>query len=404
MTEKRRFNRAALVQNPVFLYLEEEDRYLAARPQPKYRFNIIGVGIMGQEHIRVTLMEGRATIHGIYDPNPRSITNAQQEADKYHPGLQLKVYKSLAAACHDPEVDGLIICTPNYTHIEVIHEAAASGKHILLEKPMATTVKDAFTIWQLAQKHPAIFQIGLQYRFKPHYSEAIFEVLERGSIGTVKTVSMSEHRMPFLDKVNQWNKFAKYSGDTLVEKCCHYFDLLNKFAGARPQTVYAVGNRAVNFTDMEHNGMPSDILDNGMVIITYENGVTASFNLCMFAPMFHEELVVCGDEGRLTTIEHEDALPHHQPSTRLEIATVDNRPSRFTQPMYPQMIQGSGHHGATYIEHIEFIDQIEGNESRAAQAEEGFWSIVVGAAAQASIATGAPINISQFLTDNEITI
>jgi hypothetical protein len=32
--------------------------------------------------------------------------------------------------------------------------------------------------------------------------------------------------MPFLDKVNQWNKFARFSGNTLVEKCCHYFDLL----------------------------------------------------------------------------------------------------------------------------------------------------------------------------------
>lgn len=404
MTEKRSFNRASLFLNPVFQYLEDEDRYLAARPSPNYRFNVIGTGINGQEHIRVTLLEGRATIHGIYDPNPRSVTAAQREAERFSPGIKLKVYDSLQAACHDPEVDGLIICTPNYTHIEVIPEAVASGKHILLEKPIATTVQDAYAIMQMAQAYTAVFQVGLQYRFKPHYSEALYEVLTRKTIGNVKTVSMAEHRMPFLDKVKQWNKLAKYSGDTLVEKCCHYFDLMNRLAQARPSTVYAVGGTAVNFTDLTVAGEQSNILDNSMVIVSYANGVQASFNLCMFAPMFYEELVVCGDEGRLKTAEHEDALPHNRPSTQLEIATLDERPSRITQPMYPKIIQESGHHGATYVEHVEFIDQIEGRDGRAATAMEGFWSIVVAAAAQASIATEKPVSIETFLAENKINL
>ena len=399
MTAKRRFNRAALAMNPVFQYIEEDDRYLTARVKPTYRFNVIGTGIIGQEHIRVTLMEGRATIHGIYDPSPLSVAAAQREAARYDPNIQLKVYDSLHAVCNDPEVDGLIVCTPNYTHIDVIHEAVASGKHILLEKPIATTVPDAYTIMQLAEQYTGVFQIGLQYRFKPHYREALYEVLERKTIGEVKTINMIEHRMPFLDKVGQWNKFAKYSGDTLVEKCCHYFDLMNQLAAVRAKTVYAIGNTAVNFSDVERDGMKSDILDNGMVIVTYENGVSASFGLCMFAPMYHEELVVCGDEGRLKASENEDFLPHNRPSTHLEIATLDNRPSRITQPMYPTLIQHSGHQGATYIEHVEFIDQIEGKESRAASAREGFWSIVVAAAAQQSIAIGAPVNINDFLSE-----
>ncbi len=396
MTNK--FNRAAFVMNPVFQYLEEEDKYLVARPQPQYRFNLIGAGIIGQEHIRVTLMEGRATIHGMYDPNPRSLAVAQKMAEHYQPGLKLHVYDSLEAACNDPDVDGLIICTPNHTHIDVIKPAAASGKHILLEKPIATTVPDAHEIMLMAQNYPAVFQLGLQYRFKPQYSEALHEVLERKAIGDVKTVSMMEHRIPFLDKVDQWNKFADQSGDTLLEKCCHYFDLMNAMAGSRPKTAYAVGSMAVNFKDLTHDGRQSDILDNGMVIVTYENGVTANFNLCMFAPMFYEELVVCGDEGRLKTTEYEDFLPHEVAPTKLEIMTVDDRPSRLTTPMYPKLIQHSGHQGATYIEHIEFVNQIEGQASKAASAEEGFWSIVVAAAAQESIKTGQPVVINELLS------
>ena len=174
---------------------------------------------------------------------------------------------------------------------------------------MATTIQDAHAIMQIAQGHPAVFQIGLQYRFKPIYVEAIHEALARKTIGDIKTISILEHRFPFLDKVKQWNKFSKYSGGTLVEKCCHYFDLMNLFAGARPVSVFATGSAAVNFFNFEYAGEKSDILDNAFVVVTYANGVRASFNLCMFAPMFYEELVLCGDEGRLKATENEDFLP-----------------------------------------------------------------------------------------------
>jgi myo-inositol 2-dehydrogenase/D-chiro-inositol 1-dehydrogenase len=96
-------------------------------------------------------------------------------------------------------------------------------------------------------------------------------------------VNITEHRVPFLDKVKQWNKFSKFSGGTLVEKCCHYFDLLNMFSQSRPVSVFATGSQAVNFLEFEYNGEKSDILDNAIVSVVYENGVRASFNLCMFA-------------------------------------------------------------------------------------------------------------------------
>ncbi len=95
---------------------------------------------------------------------------------------------------------------------------------------MATTVADAYEIAQIAATYPAVFQIGLQYRYKPIYVEAIHAALERKAIGEIKTITILEHRFPFLDKVGQWNKFSKYSGGTLVEKCLPLtFDLMNLF-------------------------------------------------------------------------------------------------------------------------------------------------------------------------------
>jgi predicted dehydrogenase len=384
-------------RNPHFNYLPEKDKYLFQLEEPKYKFNVIGCGANGSEHIRITQLEGRASVHGIYDPNPGSIALAQASFARFNPEQQLHVYKSLEECCNDPQVDGLIISTPNYTHLDVLRVAIKSGKHILLEKPMATTVPDAFEIVQIANDYPAVLQVGLQYRYKSMYVEAIHEALQRKSLGEIKLISIMEHRIPFLDKVKQWNKFSEFSGGTLVEKCCHYFDMLNMFAQARPKQVFATGSMAVNFKEFEYDGKRSDILDNAFVSVVYENGVQASFNLCMFAPMFYEEIVVCGVEGRLKAYEQEDFLPTGQPKTHLEILCGENRPSRISTPCYPAFIEESGHNGGTFYEHIQFINHIEGNPTNTATAEEGFWSVVVGAAAEKSIQAGQPIQIEKFL-------
>ncbi len=391
-------------RNPVFTYLPETDRYLFALDKPKYRFNVIGAGLMGLEHIRLTLLEGRATIHGVYDPNPRSVAVANEVYSRFSQEGSLYVYDTLEEACNDSKVDGLIICTPNYTHIAVVRTAAKSGKHILLEKPMATTVQDAHEIARIANSHGAVFQIGLQYRYKAICVEALYEALERKSIGEVKTISILEHRLPFLDKVNQWNKFSKYSGGTLVEKCCHYFDLMNLFAQARPVSVFASGSMAVNFVDFEYAHEKSDILDNAFVIVNYKNGVRARFDLCMFAPMFYEEIILCGDEGRLRAYEHEYFMAGQRVKTHLEVLCGERRPSRTGTPRYPAHVEETGHNGATFFEHVYFIDNIEGKQTNTATVEEGFWSIVVGIAAEESVKSGSAVNIDELLQRHGITV
>ena len=388
---------------PQMQYMPQSDRYVFALDQPKYRFNVIGTGDNGSEHIRVTSLEGRAKIHGVFDPNPGSIAWAKASFEKFAPNQELVVYDSLEAACNDPAADGLIISTPNYTHLEVLRVAVKSGKHILLEKPMATTVQDAYEILKIAADYPAVLQVGLQYRYKAMYVEAIHEVLERKSLGDLKMVSIMEHRWPFLDKVNQWNKFSKYSGGTLVEKCCHYFDLMNLFAQARPVKVFGTGSMAVNFTDFEYQGEQSDILDNAFVTVDYANGVRASFNLCMFAPVYYEEIVLVGDQGRLKAYEDETLTPNGQSNHYLEVKRGLEAPSRITTPYYPH-IQESGHSGATFYEHINLIDNIEGKPTNTASVEEGFWSVVVGAAAEESVKTGQPVMIDEILKRDGIPV
>ncbi len=375
-------------------YLPDEDRHLGVGQPASLSFGFIGCGIMGQEHIRNTLVEGRARIGGLYDPAPRSIEQALAACNR---GPTPTVYASLAEACADPATDALVISTPNHTHLEVMREAVRHDKAIFVEKPVATTIDAAFELCALAAAHRNVVRVGLQYRYKAVYAQAIDEVRTRGSVGRVHNVSMLEHRFPFLDKVGQWNKFNEYSGGTLVEKCCHYFDLLGLFAGARPQQVFAHGSQAVNFLDFTYRNRRADALDQAQVSIRYANGVIGALSLCMFVPGTREELVVCGDRGRLHTVE--SAQLGEANTNRMELWLGENGVSRTSEPGYPAYIAGAGHHGATYFEHVAFVDDITAGTRGGPSLADAFWAVVTGAAAQQSIDAGGAIDVENLLPD-----
>ena len=376
-------------------YLEDEDRFLTARADPEFSFGVIGCGMMGQEHIYNALLVGRAKIGGLYDPAAKSIDaatrliarNGQQEAPR--------IYASLAQAVADPDTDALIIATPNYTHIDVVRTVVGSNKALFVEKPIATTVADAFEVCQLAAAHSQPVRFGLQYRYKSVYAEALTEVFERRSVGRVHSVNMLEHRFPFLDKVQQWNKFSAYTGGTLVEKCCHYFDLMNLFAGGNPQRIFAVGNQAVNFHNFVYDNKKADGLDQAQLSIQYDNGVIGGFSLCMFTPGTREELVVCGDAGRVHASE--SARLGEANENRLEVWRGENAASSVRAPEYPSYITKAGHHGSTFFEHLSFVDELSGGVVSGPNLADGLWSVAVGAAAQLSIERGAAVDVAEVL-------
>lgn len=377
------------------------DRYLYAQPKITQSLVVIGCGTMGQEHMRVAAILGRMRVQGIFDTHQYSLDCAEDNYRQYS-SEPLVRYDDLRSACMDPAAGVLLICTPNYTHMDILQVAMQSGKPILLEKPMATDLADAAAIVELDADYKSFIQIGLQYRFKAQYVEAFHEALVRRSLGTLKTIAVSEHRPPFLDKVEQWNKYNRYTGGTLVEKCCHYFDLINRLAESTPVKVYASGGQAVNFIDFERGGEPADIDDHAFVVIDYANGVRANFSLNMFAHGFFEELVVGGDRGCLKARESVDFHRQTDPEVTLHMEFGETAAARKTQLSYPSIIEESGHQGATYYQHAALADRLDGvltaiGGSVAATPREGFTAMLVASAAQASMASGDALLIDDFL-------
>jgi predicted dehydrogenase len=86
-----------------------------------------------------------------------------------------------------------------------------------------------------------------------------------------------------LDKVGDWNRFTENAIGTLVEKCCHFFDLMNLVLDSEPVRVMASGAQDVNHLDESFGGRTHDILDNAYVIVEYSSGQRGLLDLCMFA-------------------------------------------------------------------------------------------------------------------------
>lgn len=356
---------------------------------------IVGAGMMGREHIRIAQRMGRARVIGLYDPSGTSLDSAEQTF-----GGGLRRYESPKQAARDPAIEAIIVSSPNHTHFDVVRALCDSGKPLLVEKPMATTLADAAQLVRIAADYPSFIQIGMQYRYKCQYVDAFNEVFERDAVGAVHTISVSEYRPPFLDKVEQWNKFNEFSGGTLVEKCCHYFDLINLLADSAPESVYASGGRAVNFLDFEYGGRKSDIDDHAFVIINYRNGIRASFTLNMFSEELHEELIVCGGKGRVIASEQ---ASFKQPGSQARLQLETNEIQELRRPAYPEPIEASGHHGATWFAHEAMLDRMNGHAVDAATPEQGLKALIVATAAQRSMAANKVVFVEELIHREGLT-
>ena len=114
-------------------------------------------------------------------------------------------------------------------------------------------------------------------------------------------LTIREHRFPFLPKIGDWNRFNRNTGGTLVEKCCHFFDLMRLILKDEPVRVMASAGQDVNHLDENYRGETPDIWDNGYVIVEFSRGTRAMLELCMFAEgsKYQEEITAVGPKGKI---------------------------------------------------------------------------------------------------------
>jgi predicted dehydrogenase len=292
--------------------------------------------------------------------------------------------------------DAVVIASPNHTHHGVLLDVLSTPHHVLVEKPLCTTVEHCREAVEAerssAAAHPGrVVWMGLEYRFMPP-TTAVLAELAAGTVGSVRMVAIREHRFPFLRKVGDWNRFNRNTGGTLVEKCCHFFDLMNLMVGARPIRVMASGAQDVNHLDERYDGEVPDIIDNAYVIVEYEGGVRAALDLCMFAEASRneQEVSVVGDEGKVEALVTEGVVRVGRRSDG--IGRVTERPVAD-----PSIRHVGMHHGASYLEHVGFRDAIVHGRPAAVTLHDGLMAVAVGVAAHRSIDERRTVELEEVL-------
>lgn len=352
------------------------------------RIGVIGTGMMGCEHLKNFMGISNVAITAISDPNPEPRSWAELTLGDSWSGVQsFSDHRDLLAS---GVVDAVVVASPNFTHKSILDDILQTDVPVLVEKPMCTTVEDCVAVVEAQKNRSALTWVGLEYRYMAPIAELVRQVHD-GAVGDLKMLAIREHRFPFLVKVDNWNRFSKNTGGTLVEKCCHFFDLMNLVVQSRPVRVMASGGQDVNHLDEVYNGERSDILDNAYVVVEYDNGVRTMLDLSMFAEgsRHEQEISAVGSLGKVEAFVPGDGH-----------VVIGDRKTRSVREVEvgidPDVAHVGFHFGASYLECKKFVDAVVTGTSPDVTVEDGLWSVVIGAAAHRSIEERRSVDISEF--------
>jgi len=355
------------------------------------RYGLVGAGMMGVEHINNLAITPGAVVTALADPVESSL--AMAAAALGDAGAEVKRFADSAALAKSGLVDAVIVSSPNHTHRAVLEPLIDAGLPILCEKPLATTLDDARWVAERAEQSPAPFWTAMEYRYMPPV-ETFINQLHAGRVGDLRMLSIREHRFPFLRKVGDWNRFSRNTGGTMVEKCCHFFDLMRLITRSEAVRVYCSGAMDVNHLDETYGGERPDILDNSFTTVDFASGVRAMLDLSMFADGAEnqEEITAVGDKARLDVFIPQGALVF---SPRVGF----RKPKRVEREVVhtdEAALQAGSHHGSTFYEHQKFNAAVRGAGPVEVTARDGFLAVAIGAAAEISAREKRVVEMSEF--------
>ena len=373
----------------------------------KVKCGVIGVGLMGSAaHVCNLMMIPDAEVTAICDIDEEHLQSARKYVD-----ANCKLYTDSDKLIEDPDVEAIVIATPNHTHRQMAEKAFSLGKDVFTEKPMSTSAEDCRAMIDASVKADKILQVGLLCRYNPQFHEFV-KIIQGGAIGDLQMIFCKEFRAPFQnlliqfghtlktgsgqfadssdaassannapaavteEEVQSWWRMREISGGALVEKNCHHFDVFNWMLGdkVKAKRVFATGGKNVH--------KQFEIIDHAWVTVDYENGVKGCLGLCFFAPWGEEvEWWAMGDKGKAELHLHKE-----------EIHLITGRDSReIIKTPFPEPRE-IGHRGSR-IELEEFIKSIQNGTKPYADGMIGLRSIEIPIAAEKSIKTGVPVDL-----------
>ena len=195
------------------------------------RVGIVGAGIRG--HLFAGALSGHAQVVGIADTSASARSSANS--------LGVELYDNFNSLLDEARPDALIIATPDFAHRDIAVAAAERGVHLLIEKPLATSLEDAYAIEDAVRKHGVSCVVAFENRWNPHFL-AIRQGIEDGSLGQIvqqAAVLSNTYYVP--TTMLSWA--SKSSPVWFLMP--HTLDLSLWLSGSRPASVFAQGTRGL---------------------------------------------------------------------------------------------------------------------------------------------------------------
>ena len=251
------------------------------------RIGLVGYGAWGRMHAgaigRIPGLSLAAVMCG-------SDTSARAAAADL-PGVP--VHRDLASVLGDRSIDLVDIVVPNHLHADMAVAALNAGKHVLLEKPMATTLADAERVVAAADHSGCYLGVGLELHVSKQWAR-VRELIAEGSIGRLRYANLTLFRRPFRPGSGNWRVTSARVGSWILEEPIHYVDLLLWYFRERGLPV-----------EVSADGVPS-ALGTGMYdaftcTLRFADGAYAVFSQCVGGFEHSLILEISGDQGALRT-------------------------------------------------------------------------------------------------------
>lgn len=208
---------------------------------------IVGTGMIGAVHRRAALLAG-ATVRGV------AASSAQRAGEVAQSWNLPRAYRDLDEVLADPQVQVVHVCTPNHLHRGMAQAALEAGKHVICEKPLATTLEDAKALAALAAARGRVATVPFVYRYHPVVREARARIAQ-GELGPLHLIHGSYLQDWLLDPAsNNWRVDPALGGASRVfaDIGSHWCDLVEWVGGER-----FVDVSAAFATVIDERGAPS---------------------------------------------------------------------------------------------------------------------------------------------------
>jgi UDP-N-acetylglucosamine 3-dehydrogenase len=325
----------------------------------------VGLGLMGERHAcgydKMPLVE-LAAVCDVSETRAKAVSSRFGSA----------CYTDFETMLKNEELDAVDIALPDNMHLGAVELAVKYNKHILLEKPMASTLSDAEKIYALTRDYNKTFMIGYILRFDPRYAGAK-ETVSSGRIG--EGVSFYARRNSPIAGPLHYKGFTDLSMHVMV----HDIDALQWIFNSRIVSVFAKGSNRV----LKEYSMTDCI----QALVTLENGVSGCIEACWILPealagSIDDKLEIIGTKGVIYTDSCDKGI------TVVDQKRMDEPDSRHWPALHGAVS------GDLYEELTSFINCVCRGKPSIITSMDGLSAIKAVDAIERSVKTGSEITIS----------